>query len=1047
MKPNVRIVFALVMTCFFVSGVAGLVYQVAWARYLALFLGHTSYAVVAVLVAFMGGLAAGNAILGAAADRTSRPLALYGWLELGIAAYAFIFPWYYEICDGLYIAAARHLAASGGAPLLLLKFVFSFLTVVLPTTLMGATFPALTRFVTNSLAELRERVASLYFINSLGAVAGCFVADFWWIPQIGLEFTIYGAAALNALAGLVALGMSRSLLEGTPSQIKNVEPVEAAPKEVFSELDIKVATVAIGASGFVAMLYEVAWTRLLVLALGSSTHAFSIMLITFITGIAVGAAVVAKWGGLKRTMEAFGWAEIALAGTVLVSMFAYEALPYWFVRLGGLLARKPEAYPLYELMQGLICFLVMFIPAICLGMTLPLASRIATAELARTGRSVGKIFAVNTLGTVLGAAVTGLLLMPQLGLAGTFALGFALNAMIGIVILQRGQLHRVHAPMAVTVAAACIVVVVIASRYFEPLWRGAFIQGVWRTRNVESFEKFRTIGQLNPFRYYKDGAGSTVGLIASKLNPHNMALRVNGKTDASSGDLGTQLMIGHLPCLMHTKATNALVVGLGSGMTPGAMLRHTNLTSVRCVEISPEIAEAAPIFEEFNNKVMQSPRFHLAIEDAKSFLRATDEKFDIIVNEPSNPWMAGVAAVFSQEFYVNCLNRLNNDGVMIQWVQIYETADETLQTVIKTFASVFPYVSIWRAQEGDIVLVGTPKPRQVDLEAFLLRMRDPDVSRDMWRGAFSDPLALLSREILSPGNGPYVATGRSVIHRDLYPTLEYMSQVGFFVGNSTTYLDNFDETRSPRAETLLAAYLRWRPLTTEDYRRAAQASLENQFVDERLTASLFERWTLVETNSTLPLEMIERLKQARPAAIAEEQRLAQRHDWILSQGKTDITALHFYERELMRAYRAKRSVFFRPDTTRLEETLKLLLDRDPANQRVFTLHAAELAWDRGDDDRAVTLGLAALNPDPKYGPPQFKLDLIAPRIIYANMIDYAMRVGDLKQAVRLEQTAFKDGFLDKNDLYYPMLEFFARKALILSEALQEQKEEPQSGGK
>ncbi len=1034
------------MTCFFVSGVAGLVYQVAWSRYLALFLGHTSYAVVAVLVAFMGGLAVGNALLGPAADRTSKPLALYGWLEIGIAVYAAIFPWYYEICDNLYISAARHFTNSGGAPLLLLKFVFSFMTVIIPTTLMGATFPALTRFVTNSLAELRERVASLYFINSLGAVAGCFVADFWWIPQIGLEFTVYGAAALNFLAGIVALGMSRSLLEGTSSQIKTVEAAEAAPIERFSASDIKIATIAIGASGFVAMLYEVAWTRLLALALGSSTHAFSIMLITFITGIAIGAAVVAKWGGLKKTMDAFGWAEIALGVTVLLSMFAYEALPFWFVKIGSLLARKAEAYPVYELMQGLICFLVMFVPAVCLGMTLPLASRIATAELARTGRSVGIIFAVNTLGTVLGAAVTGLFLMPHLGLAGTFALGFVLNILIGLAILYRNRMPRLHAPLAVAVVAVAFGFVVIARAHFEPLWRSAFIQGVWRTRRITTFENFRLAGSSNPFRYYKDGAGSTVGVISAKANPRDIAMRVNGKTDASSGDMGTQLMLGHLPALMHTKATNALVVGLGSGMTPGAMLHHTNLLSVRCIEISPEIAEAAPIFEEFNNKVMESPRFHLALEDAKSFLRGTTERFDIIVNEPSNPWMAGVASVFSQEFYVNCLSRLNDDGVMVQWVQIYETADETLQTVVKTFASVFPFVSVWRAQQGDLILVGTPRPRKVDLAAFLERMGDPAVSQDMWRGAFSNPHALLLREILAPQNGAYLATERSLIHSDFYPTLEYMSQVGFFVGGIAGLHDTVDETSSPRAETLLAEFLRRQPMTANDFRLAAQASLESQFVDERRLASMFEHWAVVETNTTLPMEMIERLKQPRPAALTEELRLLPRHDWIMQQGRTDITALHFYERALMRAYRTKRSILYLPDTTRLDEVLKTLLERDAEHKRVFTLHAAELAWDRGDDETAVRLGLSGLNPDPQYGPLQYKLDQQAPHMALANLINYALRVGDLRQAVALAEQARKAGDLVKNELFYAPLDFYARKAQVLSDAMAEQKDQGAAGG-
>lgn len=1034
MRPNVRVVFALVMTCFFVSGVAGLIYQVAWARYLALFLGHTSYAVVAVLVAFMGGLAIGNAALGAVADRSEKPLAFYGWLEIGIAIYGLLFPYYFQFCHDLYISAARSIGGAG-TPLLLLKFVFSFLTIVLPTTLMGATFPVLAKFVTRSLAELRERVASLYFINSLGAVFGCFVADFWWLPKLGLEMTVLGSAALNLFVGLIALGMSRAILEGSPTEATRAPAAHPASDEYFSALDLKVATIAIGASGFVAMLYEVAWTRLLALALGSSTHAFSIMLITFIAGIAVGAAVIARWKSLARTLDAFGWAELALAGAVLVSMFAYELLPYWFTRAAQLLARRPEAYPLYELAQGLTCFAVMFMPAVCLGTTLPLASRIATAELARTGRSVGKIFAVNTVGTVLGAAVTGLVLMPMFGLSSTFAIGIVLNAAIGLIILYRSHLVRVQGAMIATAVVAGVCVVWAAHSFFEPLWRASFTQGVWRKRaNVESVKAFRDAGKMFRFKYYKDGAGSTVMLHYYEANPNYLSLRVNGKTDASSGDVGTQLILGHLPSLMHTSATNALVIGLGSGMTSGAILRHTNIQSATAVEISPEMAEAAQYFERFNDNVLKNPRFHLAVEDAKSFLKTSDQKFDIIVSEPSNPWMAGVASVFSVEFYQTCAERLAKGGVMVQWVQIYETSDETLQTVVKTFGTVFPFISLWRSQDGDLILVGTPEPRVVDVDAFVARMGDPRIHQDLLRGGFSEPLALLSREVMSSQNGAFLAKAENVVHSDFFPVLEYMSQLGFFVGSSTTLFDNYDETRSPRALTLLGEYLRKHPLTNDDLHRAAKAVLDNQIPEQRLALSLMQRWVQVETNSTLPLEMIERLTAPRPAAVTEELRMAEKHEWILEQAKTDITALHFYERVLMRAYRAKRTVFYIPDTSRLEQVLAILLERDPKNQRVYNLHLAELAWDRGDDQMCLRLGAPALNPDRRFGPLVFTLDEFAPRQILYNMIESSLRTGDYAQAKVIADQARVGGYLKPGELFFPPLDFVCRKVAAITDA-------------
>jgi predicted membrane-bound spermidine synthase len=1036
MKSNLRVVFALVMACFFVSGVAGLVYQIAWARYLSLFLGHTSYAVIAVLVAFMGGLAIGNAVIGVWADRAERPLALYGWLEIGIAIYAALFPSYYELCHNLYIAAARQIGGNGGAPLLLLKFAFSFITILLPATLMGATFPTLTRFVTRSLAELRERVALLYFINSLGAVFGCWAADFYWIPRLGLELTVFAAAALNLAAGLIALGISRAILEGSPTSVAAPESNANVSDEYFSALDLKIATIAIGCSGFVAMLYEVAWTRLLALALGSSTHAYSIMLMTFIAGIAVGAILIARWKTLRRTLDAFGWAESALAVTALLSMFTYELLPYWFAQMAMLLARRPEAYPLFEAAQALICFAVMFIPAVCLGTTLPLASRIATAELARTGRSVGKIFAVNTVGTVLGAIVTGLWLMPSLGLAATFATGIVLNAGVGAAILFRARLVRVQAVLIASAVAAAVVFVWGASGLFESSWEQAFTQGVWRQRSsLGSIKQFRDAGKAFRLDYYKDGAGATVAVHHQADNPRYLALRVNGKIDASSGDEGTQLMLGHLPCLLNTKATNALVVGLGSGMTSGAILRHTNIVGVQVVEISPEVFEAAHLFTNYNDNVFANPRFHVRIEDAKSFLKTTEQKFDFIVSEPSNPWMAGVAAVFSLEYYQNCAERLAKDGTMVQWVQVYETSDRTFQTVVKTFSAVFPFVSIWRSQTGDVLLVGAVEPRPVDVDAFVARMRVPRISRDMARGGFSEPLALLSREIISPSNGAFLARPADVVHSDYYPILDYMAQIGFFVGNSAGIQEVYDETKSTRAQTLLGEYLRNHKITPEDFKLSAQAAVDLQFADAALTYSLMQRWAQSLTNSTLPLEMIERLLPTRPSALTEELRLLPRHAWLIEQGKVDIAALHFYERVLMRAYRTKRSVFYVPDSGPLQEALGVLMDRDPKNRRIFNLHLAELAWDQGDDVVALRYGLAGLDPDTKKsGPYLFTLDELAPRQVLADLIETALRSGKVKQAQALADLARAGKLLREGEFFFAPLDLACRKAAVATEA-------------
>jgi len=479
MKHRDRALFGVAMACLFVSGVAGLIYEVVWARYLALFLGHTSYAVVAVLVAFMGGMAIGNLVFGRLADRVERPLIGYAWLEIGIGVYALLFPFYQGLVHEAYVGVARAWQP-GTAILFGLKFAFSLSTILLPAMLMGGTLPLLTKLLTRSVGEVRGNVAALYFINSAGAVVGAWLAGFVLIEAVGLEATVLAGATLNLAAGLGAYLIAQSAVGLAGRAPIPVAGDEARPAEVFSPSDLRLVIWGIGLSGFVAMLYQVTWTRLLALALGSSTHAFALMLITFIAGLTIGSALIYRWRSLRDTMSAFGWAELALAGSVAGSMWFYDALPYGFVRLAGMLVRRVDVYPVYSVLQGAICFAVMLVPTICLGMTLPLASRVATADSGRTGSSVGRVFAVNTLGTVLGAVVSGLWMLPTLGLARTFAAGVVVNAGIGLAVLGRRR-RVVVGPIGLLVGAgAGVLVVGLAGAILDARWSGTLTMGLWR---------------------------------------------------------------------------------------------------------------------------------------------------------------------------------------------------------------------------------------------------------------------------------------------------------------------------------------------------------------------------------------------------------------------------------------------------------------------------------------------------------------------------------------------------------------------------------------
>jgi spermidine synthase len=1026
--PSFRVVYWTAFLCLLVSGVAALVYQVVWMRYLALFMGHTSYAVVAVLVVFMGGLALGNAMLGSLADRARRPLALYGWLEIVIGLYAWLFPWYFEVAQSMYFGVAKSIGM-GGAAGLGLKFVFGLAILFVPTVLMGGTLPVLTRLVTRTLGELQERVSTLYFVNSAGAVIGVILAEFWFVPSGGLQVTVYLAAAMNLIVGAVALGVS-----GYLGEENNEKPAVPKPKSASSSGERgsvqRLVLWSIALSGFVAMLYEVAWTRLLAMVLGSSSHGFSVMLITFISGIAVGAWLIGRWREIENPVRLFARLEILVGVTIFISLFTFEYLPFWFVHLANLLNRTPAAYPLYHVVQASICFLVMFVPTVCLGMTLPLVSRIATEEVAKTGKSVGLVFSVNTIGTVLGAALTGLVLLPTLGLSRVFGLGIAINVAIGIVILIRGSEQSRRFAM-IGLPLLIIGIVSFTGGRFGNAWQRVLTQGLWRRATPpESMAEVRRLANDSEILYHQDGAGATVTVNSYYPGEDNLlSLRVNGKVDASTaGDMLTQLLSGHIPMLLRPGAENVLVVGLGSGITCGAVLRHETVARLDTVEISPEVVEGARLFKKANDDVLNNERMHLAVEDAKSFLKLTEHDYDVIISEPSNPWLAGVSGVFSAEYYDNCRSKLRPGGVMAQWVQLYETNNEALQTVLATFASVFPHLSIWMGMESDLILIGSMEPMSLDLEALEQRFYQPQIHEHFKSIDILRFPVFLTTELVSHSNGYYTTPDDSPVHSDFFPRLEYLAQRGFFERRVATYWNQFNELYSPRPMTLLGRYLADHTLSQPDFRAIASFFLERKTYDPEYFRSILEEWLRRFEDDHLALAMSAQFADFRTTWESEITFLGKHKEAILKQAESDPDLLRQYAKYLMQHYRSQRSAFHLPESSELEEVLEKLIQFDPTFQRAYRMHLAEVAWDRGDDDRFFEIASLAFSPEFEHGPPNYEFDSLAPYRTLGLMIETHWRNGNIPDAWGVCQQAIAGKYLGDDALRrLPVLDLAFRK--------------------
>ena len=1005
--------------CLFFSGLAGLIYQVVWTRYLGLLTGHTSYAIVAVLVAFMGGLALGNAWLGQVADRLRRPLAFYGWIEVVIGIYALAFPSIFEIAYGAYIGMAK--GVGGGSMALLLKFLVALVLLLVPTVLMGGTLPVLTRMITHSLGEIRNRVSTLYFINSLGAVVGVGAAEFWLIPVMGLKMSVFYGAGINLLVGVIAL-----LASGYVREEKNTAPAAAdKPKateseETFSARDIRLATVGIAVSGGVAMLYEIAWTRLLALTMGSTSAAFAIMLMTFILGIAIGAWIVGRLRNIRDSLHWFAWMEIGVGASVILMMFLYSQLPYQFINVAFILNRSAESYPLFQLIQGTFSFGVMIIPTIILGMTLPLVSRISTAEVTRTGRSVGLVFSFNTIGAVLGTLITGLWAMPALGLARTFALGTGLNIAIGIVILYRNATpaQRKLVPM---VLPGVVLWMILAQSLFHKEWSALTTIGAYRYRvNPPSFKAFKDTALQYQMVYHRDGAGSTVTVRTGGNNPHNIFLSVNGKADASNGaDLINQLLPAHVPAMLHRNPESALVIGFGSGATSGALLTHPTIRSVESVEISPEVVVAARYFESINEGVLDDERNRIHIDDAKSFLSVNANKYDIITSQPSNPWMAGVPGLYTLEFYQQCADHLNEGGLMCQWLQLYDVGDDAVDTILATFTRIFPHTSVWATDTGNLLLVGSAKPQQPDLDKFLDRFSNPRIRSSLAKARISRPATLLALQIMSEDFAPYAFPGTTQIHSDYFPVLDHLAQLGSYTGGNARGIFRFDQRKVRRSRTLLTDYFERHPIVEDDIIEILSHNDENEILDAALVRSLCGEWTRQAPKNPAPNMVSAGYQDTRTPTASDVALMSFSLSQIVANPRRGVEWTTYFAYSAMNSYRFSRTAFYQPDTENLVTIMAKLAETYPNEAHIYNCYLAELAWDKGDFDRFLKLATGIfVDLGDQLGLASFPDGEIGPAIILTRLIDHFITTGDPERLAKVVQVAETAGFANTS---YPRL--------------------------
>ncbi|MEP6591407.1 MAG: spermidine synthase [Gemmatimonadota bacterium] len=694
----------LLYAAFFLSGAAALMYESVWTRYLGLFVGHDAYAQVLVLVIFLGGMSVGAESVARVADRLERPLLWYAGMEgaagligllfhgafLGVTSFAYgtLFP-----------------VLAGSALLGPAKWAIAALLILPQSVLLGTTFPLMSAAVLRRAPAQPGRVLGwLYFTNSLGAAIGVLVAGFVLLALAGLPGVLVSAAILNLLVALVAFLVSRS---GDAAAVAAMPRDAQRPGDRVTRLLLASAFVTAVAS----FCYEIGWIRMLSLLLGSATHSFELMLSAFILGLAIGAFWV------RRNADRFADPVGALAQIqIVMGLLALATLPLY---LGGFhvlesvmaaTARNGSGYLVFTAVRYLICLVVMLPATICAGMTLPLITRTLLAR-GQGESAIGRVYALNTVGSIVGAALAGLLLLPLLGLKGLLLLGGVLDISVGVALFQLSRPSRHRAVLLLGVALA--VAVIVAVTRLDPL---LITSGVFRSGKI--------IPSGNAtMRYYRDGRTATVTVSEA---PNGLrVLATNGKSDASlarssrapcdsitpkralEGDESTQLLLGLIPLAYNPAARRAGVVGLGSGMSSHALLSSPTLREVVTIEIEPRMIDGAKLFMPANHRIFLDPRSHIVVGDAKSYFAASNRPWDIIVSEPSNPWVSGVSGLFTEEFYRRVRQQLAPGGVFGQWLQAYELDDAMLLTVLTSFHRVFPDWRVHQVGVADLLLVGS----------------------------------------------------------------------------------------------------------------------------------------------------------------------------------------------------------------------------------------------------------------------------------------------------------------------------------------------------
>jgi spermidine synthase len=695
-----------------------------------------------------------------------RPLKAYARIELAIAVFGVVSVPFLE-CTGSVVEAFYGLAERCFPVFVLLKLALAFTVLLIPTFLMGASLPVLVIGLAGE-ESFRKRVSLLYGVNTLGAAAGALASGLFLLPALGVTGTVLAAAAAGIAVAAAAFQLDR--------QVAPRQPDLAAPTgesaAVGAERPSQLLVAALAFSGGLNIVYQVAWTRLLVPVVGSSTYAFTLILSTFLVGLGAG-SLLAAVPLFKRCREQTAVAlMVALTSvTVLAGLFFVNDLPDLFA---AMVEETGSRTALLFLSQAALAGGLILLPAVGMGATLPLAVAGRKSDIGDGARAVGGIYAANTLGAIFGSILGGFILLPWLGSGGALELAAASGLVLALVLLLHGR--QLTWGRRLVCFGGVSATVVVALNLLPQIDARSLQRGIFRNLQAEAACE-PTNGDVI---FSREGKNCNVTVVR---DPDSTYLKVNGKTDASTrGDLDTQYLLGHLPLFLHRLPESVCIIGYGSGATVYAVTTHPSVRRVDVAEIEDVVIEASRFFRSINHGVLGDPRVRVHMDDGRSFLRYRRDSYDVIISEPSNPWIAGVSSLFTVEYYRSVRERLKPGGRFTQWVQLYEVSNQTLSVMLRTLAGVFPHVAIFIC-DGDLICVASDEAVSGDLASHEERFQIQEVRESLNRIGVRNPWDLFSNLLRSfPDNRDLFESAVENTDDNLW--LEYRAPIEMFQGAS-----------------------------------------------------------------------------------------------------------------------------------------------------------------------------------------------------------------------------------------------------------------------